>query len=102
VLIPALPDSFRILLDQSPDAAEIPQIEPVVAGEQEGRKPEFALHLFSLSMDVHRLGAVEAVEEQAERTGHPLDRRHPEGYTTTQDPAIGGPKAASRAENAFG
>jgi mRNA-degrading endonuclease toxin of MazEF toxin-antitoxin module len=70
-------------LDQSPDAAEIPQVEPVVAGEQQGRKPELALQLFAFNMDVHRLAAVEAVEEQTEWTGHPLDRRHPEGYTTT-------------------
>jgi hypothetical protein len=89
-------------LDQSADAAEIPQVEAVVAGELQGRDPELARHLFSLSMDVHRLGAVEAVEEQTERTGHTLDRRHPEGYTTTQGPAIGGPKAASRAEVACG
>jgi len=70
-------------LDQNPDAAQIPQIEPVVTGEQQRGKPELARHLFSLGMDVHRLPAVEAVEEQAERTGHTLDRWHPEGYTTT-------------------
>jgi hypothetical protein len=74
--IPTLLDEAQVLVNQSSDSVQIPRREPTTAGELHRLKPEFAGCVVPFDVDVWRLVAVEAEEEEPVRTREVLDSRH--------------------------
>ena len=65
-----------MLQDNTSDPRELLWGEPAVSGEGDRIEPELAGGPLVLNMDVDRLVAIEAVEEEPEGSGNTLDCGH--------------------------
>lgn len=57
-----------MLLNETADPIELPGPEPGIRSEGEGLQPELTCGFITLHVNMHRLHAIEAVEEEAIRT----------------------------------
>ena len=63
-------------LDDSANHTQLSGTEAVITGKPKGLEPEFAGSVLALHMNVRRLIAVKAREEEPIRPGNPLDSWH--------------------------
>jgi hypothetical protein len=62
--MPCLDDASLVLDDYAPDLVELARAEASIPRQNHGIEPEFGLTSFASNVNVHRLGAIEAVEEE--------------------------------------
>ena len=85
MLTPSLQDQIYILVNQTADPIQLSRRKTVVFRERNRTKPELTEQPVPLDMDMLRLVAIEAVEEQPVRTRDVPDSWHcsTKGYYST-------------------
>lgn len=83
VLIPCLPDFAQIRLDEVPNPIQFRFWEAMISSELDRLEPELTYHFLTLRVNMHRLVAVEAVEEKPVRAGKTFECRHRTGVYNT-------------------
>jgi hypothetical protein len=75
VFVPRIGYHLEVVANQTTDAVHLVRVEAVIARERQGLDPELAGRLVALSVIMHRLAAIEAVEEQTVWTWNSMNRR---------------------------
>jgi hypothetical protein len=74
--MPRLNDCLLVLDDQATDVVRFSRTEAMIPRQGDGRQPELRLLAVASHVDVHRLIAVETVEEKPVRARNALDLGH--------------------------
>jgi hypothetical protein len=76
--MPCLDDASVVLDDYAPDLVELARAEASIPRQNHGIEPELSLIPFMSNVNVHRFGAIEAVEEEPVRSRNISNARHVE------------------------
>src|SRR5262245_58382498 len=76
VFIPGLDDDCLVRDDQPTNVVEFPSAESMIPRERDWRQPEFAVLTVTPNVHVHRLVAIETIEEEPVRSSDAGDSRH--------------------------
>ncbi|SRR6266702_561981 len=71
VLMPCLDNCWFVFHNQTPNDIQLAWAEPFVPRDGNGCQPEFGVLTIAPNVNVHRLVAVEAVEEEPVRSWYP-------------------------------
>jgi hypothetical protein len=88
VLIPSLSDDGHVINDYPANLVQLARSETAVPGQNHWIEPELTLASLSPNVHMHRLGAVETVEEEPVRSVNSGDPRHERSVAMISSPFI--------------